>query len=342
MKTRLISLLPVFVLAVLATAGQTLEGVHLRLVRPGQEYGGVLLGPNKAFPGSTQNDTFYLPPGGGTLLTSAAAGWQVGGQGLAPITNGLLGSTDGADVSLIAGGLSNIRLRLSSSTATVTMPDLTELRLGDQAGGQYTGFRSASTNKTSGYTLVWPDSLPGGPDVRLQVDSIVGSMVYLRFSNPNTTGSIGFKQAGTPTVTDGNTNNDWKNVTGLNFYLGPNAIYSFESLLAVTGGNTDGILVRIGEPIALPATKGAYVAVPGVTVQYYVMNLHDNNPVTTGGEVHNVSSPELETGGTYILKGYIETDATVPANTVLQILVRANQAANVTVTPKSSVQLITE
>lgn len=340
MKTR--SIIMVFILAlsggVMAHA-QSLGATQITLKLDGQTFGGTLVPPTGAVAGYT----WTLPAQSGTIALSSTGGWLVGGQGILPTNPGLLGSTDNANVSLIAGGLTNVRLTLRSDSTLVQTGDTTTFRFRDSADGQYVGLR-APNNIKGDYTMVWPDSTPAGNDVRLQVDTIIGNRVYLKWSNPNTTGSIGYKQAGQISTTQGpNTATDWTNVEGLNFSIGPNSIYSFESLIELTGVANQGIKLRFGVPFALGA-KGAYTAVAGTTIRYYVITLTENNIVGFGNQVGNADTPNngLITGEHYVIKGFIETDNTTPANSVVQLLMLREDASEVTVTSKSSVQLITE
>ena len=130
-----------------------------------------------------------LPAASGTLSLGGLVGWEVGGQNTGLI--GKLGSTDAFDVQLIAGGASNVRMTLLNSAPAVLLPTQTQLRLGDAAGGEYIALVSPPTVKVSNITYVLPDSLPGGDDVRLKVNSIAGNTVTLGYTNPNTTGQIG-------------------------------------------------------------------------------------------------------------------------------------------------------
>jgi hypothetical protein len=311
--------------------GPYLEGQKLRLVNTGSTYGGILVAPNPLLA-----DVLYLlPPGGGTLALSSVGGWQIGGQGLLPTNPGLLGSTDASDVSLIAGGLGNVRMTLLNSTPAVLLPTQTALRLGDAAGGEYVALVSPATNKTSGYTFVLPDSLPGGPDVRLKVNSISGNTVTLGYTNPLTTGQIGFN--GSEAITCDATQT-WKDVTGMSFQIGPNAIYSFEAFVDVSATANRTAVINFG-------TNGSNNDPAGTSIKYMVIDLGSTG--NNQGGKDGASDVELSTGNApfsniYILKGYIQTDGTTPPASIVRLRMKSKTNDNVCITTKSSVQLITE
>lgn len=317
-----------------SSQAQSLNASQIQLTVDGSAVGTLSL---PAGPAGTY--TWTLPAASGVISLGGANSWTVGGQVLG--ATGLLGSQDAQQVDLITNNTT--RMTLLGSTAAVLLPAQTELRLGDAAGGEYVALKSPATNKTSGYTFVMPDSLPGGEDVRLKVESIVGNVVTLGYTNPSTTGSIGYREAGQVSVTQGNTANDWTNIEGLNFTVGPDAIYSFESVIQLTGNANQGIKLRFGQPFGFGA-KGAFTAVGGATIRYYVITLTENNIVGFGDQLGDADTPNngLITGEIYIVKGYIETTNAVAANTPVQMLMRREDADEVTVTAKSSVQLITE
>ena len=321
-------------------AAPYLQGQQLRLVPNTESFGGVLVAPN----GLGADEVYYLPAAGGTLLTSATVGWLLGGQGL--VADDAMGSTTPHNVTLIANSVP--RLQLLSGAAAVLLPAQTELRLGDGTG-QYSALVSPPAITPDGavagnITYVLPSQLPGGVDVRLRVADLTGNQVTLAYTDPNTTGSIGFRKAGAPTDTDGQLGNDYLDIEGLYFTVNDDAIYSFEMVLQVESAtNAADVLVQFGVPFGA-GFKGVPIYVANLEVKYFIMNLTNNNPVNTGGEVHNVDAILTE-GETYILKGYIETGVgglVTPDDTTLQLIMRANQAGLVTVTAKSSVQLITE
>jgi hypothetical protein len=226
------------------------------------------------------------------------------------------------------------------------LPSTTQLRFGDNTagGGDYVALTSPSAVKTTSYTFVLPDSLPPGEDVRLKVDAIAGNVVTLGYTNPNTTGQIGFKGSGANT--DLCLNAAFTPVAGITYVVGPSAIYSFETVVSVSenAGGVPQAEIIWGTPVA--------DAVPaGTVVIYYEVQLDANNAGIQGNNFANTINA-LTAGvapavDIFILKGYITTDATVPANTTIQLRARSTNALNcatewVRITANSSVQLITE
>lgn len=339
MKTRSIIMVFTLILAggMVALAQET--GVtQIKLTLDGETFGGTLVPPT----GQAQNYTWTLPAQSGTIALSSTGGWLVGGQGLLPTNPGLLGSTDAADVSLIAGGLGNVRMTLLSGSSAVLLPTQTELRLGDAAGGQYSALKSPpaitpdGTNAGS-ITYVYPTTGPGGTDVRMKVKNITVSgndrIVEFDWTNPNTTGQIGFKATGGTTCDDGSDPNGtgWYDVAGGSFVVNPSSIYSFEMYLDVPSGDVE---ITWG-------TQGGLVADPaGVSIIYkgFELTANGNNP---GGTA--VNTRVINGGEVTLIKGYIETTAGTPANSVVQLLMQANVgAAPYCISNKSSVQLVTE
>ena len=143
------------VLAVSSAPAQNyLSGTRLRLVEPlpTQVFGGILIPPTPTL----ADVIFNLPSTGGYLLVDDGTGkvaWLVGGN---PLTStGLLGSTTAQDVSFIAGGTGNVRMRLEDDVKAVSLPDSTELRFVEQSasGTNYTGFAAQTQVGNITYTL---------------------------------------------------------------------------------------------------------------------------------------------------------------------------------------------
>ena len=267
---RILSLIAVGVLLASASAfAQSppyLQGQQLRLVNTGQTYGGILIAPNPV----GADVVFNLPAAGGTLVTTATAGWLNGGQARSNGTPGLMGATDAEDVSLISDNTPRLTL-LGTMRLRVVLPDETELRLGDDAGGQYIALKAPTTVKTANITYILPDTLPGGPNVRMKVESIAGNEVTVSYTDPTTTGQIGFQQSGVTTCDDGTDPNGtgWYDADGISFTVGPNAIYSFEVYVDVTDKDAN---ITFWDRTA----NGAGAADPaGVVIRYKVINLTD-------------------------------------------------------------------
>ena len=322
---RLLIVLAVAALAVSASKAQHLGATQIQINN------GTSVGTLSA-PGVAGTYTWTLPAQSGTLSLSSVGGWLIGGNGLLPTNPGLLGSTDAADVSLIAGGVSNVRMTLLNGTAAVLLPSETQLRLGDASGGEFVALVSPATNKTSGYTFVLPDTLPGGDDVRIKVNQISGNTVYLGYTNPATTGQIGFNGSGAETCNTSTTT--WVDVTGISFGVGPSAIYSFECFVDVEAGGSNA-------EITWGQSGGSTTDPSGTVVHYKVFNLTDNGNDEAGGTQANVLT--IDAGDISLLKGYIQTDNTTPANSTIVLLVRKGASGSETcITSKSAVQLVTE
>lgn len=105
----------------------------------------------------------------GTIL-STVTGWALGGNalvGAGPSAN-RIGTTDAVDVELVAN--SATRLRLSNTDPVVLLPTRTELRLEDDADGEYIGLRAPATVGTS-YTVNLPAAAPTANQV-LRANSV--------------------------------------------------------------------------------------------------------------------------------------------------------------------------
>ncbi|MBI2794798.1 MAG: hypothetical protein HYX66_09150 [Ignavibacteria bacterium] len=155
MFTRITLIATLLVIAVnVAPAQNYLSGTQLRLVEPNptQQYGGVLIPPTP----TAADVIFTFPSTGGYLLVDDGSGkvaWLVGGN---PLTaTGLLGSTTAQDVSFIAGGTSNVRMRLEDDAKAVSLPDQTSLRLMEltASGSNYTEIAAQAQVGNITYTL---------------------------------------------------------------------------------------------------------------------------------------------------------------------------------------------
>lgn len=334
MKTRSIILVLILALAGgVAAHAQSLGATQITLKLDGQAFGGVLVPPSGALAGYT----WTLPAQSGTLALSSVGGWTIGGNSLS--ATGLLGSLSAHDVTLIAGGntATNERLTLLNGEDAVLLPTETALRFGDAAGGQYTALVSPPVltggSGTGNVTLILPEGLPGGPDVRIQVKTVnaVSGVVELEYSNPNTTGSIGFK--GNTVASCNGSNATTVPVTGMTLEVESNAIYSFEAIVEVDGANSNAD-VTFGTPAgdAQDAT---------IDILYRLFQLSGNgNPP---GGLNEDSFTVLTAGETYILKGYIQTGVLATSPQTVQLRVRRQGGGTQTcITAKSAVQLITE
>lgn len=151
-----------FTAVVSASAQNYLSGTRLRLVEPlpAQVYGGILIPPTPP----SADVIFNFPSTGGYLLVDDGSGkvaWLVGGN---PLTStGLLGSTTAQDVSFIAGGLGNIRMRLEDDAKAVSLPDQTQLRFMEPtaSGTNYTAMAAQAQVGDITYTLPNVIGAPG-------------------------------------------------------------------------------------------------------------------------------------------------------------------------------------
>lgn len=159
-NTLIVSFLLVAACAV--QAQNYLSGTRLRLVEPlpTQVFGGVLIPPTPTL----ADVVFTFPNTGGYLLVDDGTGkvaWLVGGNSLT--STGLLGSTTAQDVSFIAGGVGNVRLRLEDDVKAVSLPDATELRFAEPAAGgtNYTAVAAQIQAGDITYTLPATIGAPG-------------------------------------------------------------------------------------------------------------------------------------------------------------------------------------
>ncbi|RPI69564.1 MAG: hypothetical protein EHM43_01400 [Ignavibacteriae bacterium] len=333
MKTRsILMVLTLILVGGFAAHAQDLGAGSIKLILNGQSYGGTLTAQANAGP---TEYTWTLPNASGTLaLESAGSGWTTLGNTLG--STGLLGSLNTYDVDLIANN--QTRMTLLNGTAAVLLPAQTEIRLGDAAGGQYTALKSPTvvTGGSSGgnITLVLPDGLPGGEDVRLQVKTVntTTGVVELMYSNPNTTGSIGFKGLNTQTCNPSAA--AWVDVADMTFQVDDNSIYSFEVIVEMDPAQSGGDVTW-----GIPGNNAEDAA---VEILYRIFELTGNGNMP-GGLTEDSIEP-LDAGKTYILKGYIETANITPATPyTLQLRLRkTGPGATTCITAKSAVQLITE
>lgn len=317
-----------------AQAPPYLQGQQLRLVNSGQQFGGILIAPNPV----GADDVFTLPPGGGQLVTTATAGWIIGGQAVLPANPGILGSLDAANVSLVANNTT--RMTLLEADPAVLLPLETELRLGD-GGSQYSALVSPPAITPDGtnpgnITYVLPDEAPAGEDVRMKVKSITANgnnrVVEFDYTNPNTTGQIGFKGLSAPTCNMSNVN--YVPVTGMTFEVVSDAIYSFEAIVEIDPLKDNG---EITWGTATTDTQDG-----AVSILYRLFELTGNGNLPGG--LDEDSEQPVTAGDTYILKGYIQTGTLVaPEPYTVQLRVkRGNSGSEVCITAKSAVQLISE
>lgn len=325
-----------------SSQAQSLNAGQIQFTLDGQAVGTLLL-PTVANGSTAGGYTWTLPDASGELSLGGGNPWEVGGNTLSGASElgGL--TTGGHNVHLISGGIDSVRMTLFADSSVILLPNKTEMRLGDAAGNQFVGFRAPDVvDLTNGYTLIWPDSLPGGSDVRLQVDTVIGNEVFLRYTNPNTTGSIGFKGSDAETCDE---NQTWADVTGMEYEVKSNAIYSFEAIIEISGvdaGAQNTAVITWGTP-------GSNADPANTVIKYMIMDL-DGTGNNQGGYGAG-SEPGLTCGAgdflnVYILKGYIQTGAIGGGGeATVQLRMRSNQTGankKVCITAKSSVQLITE
>lgn len=162
MLNRTILIFALLLVAAVGTSAQNfLSGTRLRLVEPlpTQVYGGILVPPTPP----SADVIFNFPPTGGYLLVASGPGqtaWLVGGNTLTG--TGLLGSANAQDVSFVAGGVGNVRMRLEDDAKAVSLPDQTALRLMEPTvdGSNYSAMSAQAQSGNITYTL--PNSI-GAP-----------------------------------------------------------------------------------------------------------------------------------------------------------------------------------
>lgn len=332
MKRLLILIAMGLATAATCSQAQSLNAGQVQFTLDGNHVGTLSL-PTGAGSGTY---TWALPKASGTLLLDAAGGWSLLGNALTDNTS-KLGSTNGYNVSLIAND--QTRMLLSSSDSAVLLPARTELRLGDAAGGQYVALRSPTVvtpdSTTNGnLTFVFPRVAPGGPDVRIRVDTVIQSgndrIVYLDYTNANTTGQIGFTGNGQETCNTSTANT--VAVSGMSFTVESNAIYSFEAIVEVKNGADAEI--TWGTPTSDTDDTA-------LDIIYRTFNLDSNGNPEAGGTEGNFIG--LKNNATFILKGYMQTGTLASSPQTIQLrMKKENGSGTACITAKSAVQLITE
>lgn len=140
--------------------GQGLTGNSLYLRGDGENFGVIFQPPT----GLLSNQIFNLPSQAGTLVTTGSlptVTWMLGGNALVspgPLDN-QLGSTDAANVELIANG--SARLVLVQNAAATLVPDRSEIRFAEPTatGTHYVGLQ-APADVTASYTISLPVAAP--------------------------------------------------------------------------------------------------------------------------------------------------------------------------------------
>lgn len=193
MFTRNTLIAALLVIAVnVAPAQNYLSGTRLRLVDglPTQVYGGILIPPTPLL----ADVVFTFPGVGGNLLVddgSGKVGWLVGGNPL--LATGLLGSVTAQDVSFIAGGTDNVRMRLEDDAKAVSLPDQTALRLMEPtiSGTNYTAISAQAQIGNITYTLPGTIGTPGQILAIADVPPPTATSATLIWKSPSSSGNSG-------------------------------------------------------------------------------------------------------------------------------------------------------
>lgn len=314
----------VLVLALLATAGTLVVGQRLSIdttyIKSGASIGGAVL----YAPSYATDQFFYFPPQGGMLLTDATyGGWLVGGNALA--ANGLFGSTTSYDVSVISGGLSNVRMTFMNNTPAVVLPTRTALRLEELSGGNYSALM-APRAQAGNYVYVLPYAPPTEPGQRLQVDTVNGDTIVLGYTTEEISTDVSFDTKTNFTETNAGP----IDVADMAITVMPNKTYAFESVVSVqyTGAGCNAEI-----SFTLPA---------GASLHYYRVNLTLNNAQAAGNKTEAVEvydAPAAPAENHYILKGFVRTNGN--GGVVQMRLATSNPGNTIRLTANSYMQITT-
>ncbi|RPI69563.1 MAG: hypothetical protein EHM43_01395 [Ignavibacteriae bacterium] len=320
----------ILVLALLATAGTLVVGQRLSIdttyIRSGASIGGAVL----YAPSYATDQFFYFPPTGGMLLTTSNyGGWSLSGNALGGTE--VLGSINGFDVHLIAGGATNTRMSLLNNTPAVLLPARTELRRGDVAGGEYSALKAPQI-QTGNVTYVLPYSKPLVVGQRLVVDSINVDTVVLGYTTEEKSTDVSFDLIGTEQTTNSEVP---VLVTGMSIAVEPYKTYAFEaviSLCAVTGNPKVGISFDIPDGAAMHYCHFDLTSTNGATECDLTNAQHNYQvvPCSNDPDVHDEH---------YLLKGFIVTFAN--GGTVDMYFNTENSNNAVTISRESYMQVTT-
>jgi hypothetical protein len=314
----------ILVLALVATAGTLVVGQRLSIdttyIRSGASIGGAVL----YAPSYTTDQFFYFPPTGGMLLTTSNyGGWSLSGNALGGTE--VLGSINGFDVHLIAGGSSNIRLSLLNNAPAVLLPARTELRFGDVAGGDYSALKAPQI-QTGNVTYVLPYYKPTEAGQRLQVDTLNGDTVVLGYTTEEKSTDVSFDTKTNFTETNAGP----IDVADMAITVLPNKTYAFEAVISVqyTGAGCDAEI-----SFTLPI---------GASLHYYRVNLTLNNAQAAGNKTEAVevyAAPAAPAETHYILKGFVRTNGN--GGVVQMRLATTNPGNTIRLTENSYMQITT-
>jgi len=102
---------------------------------------------------------FVTPTNLEWATVSGGSGWALGGNAVTGAGNdNVLGTTTASPLRLAAGAVGNVRLEVLDAVNAVQLPTRTELRFGDDAGGEYVGLRAPAATAT--YTVDLPAAAP--------------------------------------------------------------------------------------------------------------------------------------------------------------------------------------
>lgn len=316
----------VLVLSLLATAGTMVVAQRFSIDTTYFKSDGSVGGAVLYAPSYTTDQFFYFPPTGGMLLTTANfGGWLVGGQDLSSL--GLLGSTNNHDVSIIAGGLTNVRMTFMYSAPAVTLPTRTALRLEELSGGNYSAIMAPRV-QSGNITYVLPYNMPTEPGQRLQVDTVNGDTVVLGYTTEEVSTDVSFDTKNAATEADENTIDVADMAIAV---MIPNHTYAFEAVISLQhniGANANAQI-----SFTLPA---------GASMHYYHLELTNNNPQATGNQTEAVEvfdAVQAPDEAHYILKGFVRVGANT--GTVQMRLASTSNANIVRLTENSYMQITT-
>lgn len=209
--------------------GQGLTGNSLYLRGDGENFGVIFQPPT----GLLSNQIFNLPSQAGTLVTTGSlptVTWMLGGNALVspgPLDN-QLGSTDAANVELIANG--SARLVLVQNAAATLVPDRSEIRFAEPTatGTHYVGLQ-APADVTASYTISLPVAAPTAGQV-------------LRATSATATEWVSFDEGNGVGVTFMNANIAKNNATcetALSGAVDANTSYEFQISIAARADNAN-------------------------------------------------------------------------------------------------------
>lgn len=260
----------------------------------------------------------------GTIL-STATGWALGGNalvGAGPSTN-KLGSTDGVDVELIAGGAPNVRLLLSSAENATALPAQGALRFTEATanGTDYVGIQGPDA-ATASYTIKLPSALPTANQVLRATNGT--SPIVLEWASVS--GGSGWAQGGNAVTGAGN-DNVLGTTTAFPLRLAAGAVTNvrLEVLYNVAA-------VRLPSQTALRLGDGGSnhvgLQAPAAVGTSYTVSLPAAAPTT--GQVLRATSATATEWATPVVREVVNVDpASVPANGAIDLVLTTTNTINV-------------